>query len=154
MDPQQEIKQLQEQLVYFKKLIKNMSAPIIPSVVPKTILVPIAGFIFTDRFDMIRTAVLEYAEKHRDTERVIFDFTGVTTDDLMEFDYNGLASELSQLNSALGLMGLRAIYVGFNPLFVREIVHAGIQVELEVYTTFKVALEHVLSENKKLASKM
>ncbi|AIY04888.1 hypothetical protein Plano_0923 [Planococcus sp. PAMC 21323] len=154
MDPQQEIKQLQEQLVYFKKLIKNMSAPIIPSVVPKTILVPIAGFIFTDRFDLIRTAVLEYAEKHRDTERVIFDFTGVTTDDLMEFDYNGLASELSQLNSALGLMGLRAIYVGFNPLFVREIVHAGIQVELEVYTTFKVALEHVLSENKKLASKM
>ncbi|ANU12556.1 hypothetical protein B481_1842 [Planococcus halocryophilus Or1] len=154
MDPKQEIKQLQEQLVYFKKLIKNMSAPIIPSVVPKTILVPIAGFIFTDRFDMIRTAVLEYAEKHRDTERVIFDFTGVTTDDLMEFDYNGLASELSQLNSALGLMGLRAIYVGFNPLFVREIVHAGIQVELEVYTTFKVALEHVLNENKKLVPKM
>ncbi|ANU23839.1 STAS domain-containing protein [Planococcus donghaensis] len=154
MDPQQEIKQLQDQLVYFKKLIKNMSAPIIPSVVPKTILVPIAGFIFTDRFDLIRTAVLEYAEKHRDTERVIFDFTGVTTDDLMEFDYNGLASELSQLNSALGLMGLRAIYVGFNPLFVREIVHAGIQVELEVYTTFKVALEHVLSENKKLVPKV
>lgn len=154
MDPQQEIKQLQEQLVYFKKLIKNMSAPIIPSVVPKTILVPIAGFIFTDRFDMIRTAVLEYAEKHRDTERVIFDFTGVTTDDLMEFDYNGLASELSQLNSALGLMGLRAIYAGFNPLFVREIVHAGIQVELEVYTTFKVALEHLLNENKKLVPKM
>ncbi|MGB6409419.1 MAG: STAS domain-containing protein [Planococcus donghaensis] len=154
MDPQQEIQQLQEQLVYFKKLIKNMSAPIIPSVVPKTILVPIAGFIFTDRFEMIRTAVLEYAEKYRDTERVIFDFTGVTTDDLMEFDYNGLASELSQLNSALGLMGLRAIYVGFNPLFVREIVHAGIQVELEVYTTFKVALEHVLNENKKLVPKI
>ncbi|EGA90491.1 putative PAS/PAC sensor protein [Planococcus donghaensis MPA1U2] len=154
MDPQQEIQQLQEQLVYFKKLIKNMSAPIIPSVVPKTILVPIAGFIFTDRFEMIRTAVLEYAEKYRDTERVIFDFTGVTTDDLMEFDYNGLASELSQLNSALGLMGLRAIYVGFNPLFVREIVHAGIQVELEVYTTFKVALEHVLNESKKSVPKI
>ncbi len=153
MDSQQEIKQLQKQLVYYKKLVENMSAPIIPSVVPKTILVPIAGFIFTDRFDMIRTTVLQYAEKHRDTERVIFDFTGVTTDNLMEFDYNGLASELSQLNSALGLMGLRAIYVGFNPMFVREIVHAGIQVELEVYTTFKIALEHLLAENKSLSSK-
>ncbi|WP_256204443.1 hypothetical protein [Planococcus faecalis] len=53
-----------------------MSAPIIPSVVPKTILVPIAGFIFSERFDLIRTTVLTYAEKHRDTERVIFDFTG------------------------------------------------------------------------------
>ncbi|EIM08129.1 sensory regulatory protein anti-sigma antagonist [Planococcus antarcticus DSM 14505] len=153
MDSQQEIQQLKEQLIYYQKLIKNMSAPIIPSVVPKTILVPIAGFIFTDRFDMIRTTVLMHAEKHRDTERVIFDFTGVTTDNLTEFDYNGLASELSQLNSALSLMGLRAIYVGFNPLFVREIVRAGIQVELEVYTTFKFALEHLLSENKKSLSK-
>ncbi|WP_238323418.1 hypothetical protein [Planococcus antarcticus] len=77
----------------------------------------------------------------------------MTTDNLTEFDYNGLASELSPLNSALSLMGLRAIYVGFNPLFVREIVRAGIQVELEVYTTFKFALEHLLSENKKSLSK-
>ncbi|ALS79236.1 STAS domain-containing protein [Planococcus kocurii] len=152
MDPQQEITQLKEQLLYYEKLIKNMSAPIIPSVVPKTILVPIAGFIFSERFDLIRTTVLTYAEKHRDTERVIFDFTGVTTDNLMEFDYDGLASELSQLNSALSLMGLRAIYVGFNPLFVREIVRAGIQVELEVYTTFKTALERLLTENKKLTT--
>lgn len=153
MDPQQEINQLKEQMLYYEKLIKNMSAPIIPSVVPKTILVPIAGFIFSNRFDLIRTTVLTYAEKHRDTERVIFDFTGVTTDNLMAFDYGGLASELSQLNSALGLMGLRAIYVGFNPLFVREIVRAGIQVELEVYTTFKTALEQLLIENKKLTTK-
>ncbi|MDJ0332098.1 STAS domain-containing protein [Planococcus sp. S3-L1] len=152
MDPQQEITHLKEQLLYYEKLIKNMSAPIIPSVVPKTILVPIAGFIFSERFDLIRTTVLTYAEKHRDTERVIFDFTGVTTDNLMEFDYDGLASELSQLNSTLNLMGLRAIYVGFNPLFVREIVRAGIQVELEVYTTFKTALERLLTENKKLTT--
>ncbi|AQU78796.1 histidine kinase [Planococcus faecalis] len=152
MDPQQEITHLKEQLLYYEKLIKNMSAPIIPSVVPKTILVPIAGFIFSERFDLIRTTVLTYAEKHRDTERVIFDFTGVTTDNLMEFDYDGLASELSQLNSTLNLMGLRAIYVGFNPLFVREIVRAGIQVELEFYTTFKTALERLLTENKKLTT--
>lgn len=153
MDSQQEIKELKEQLVYYKKLIKNMSAPIIPSIVPRTILMPIAGFIFPDRFEMIRSNVLQYAEKHRDTECVVFDFTGVTTDDIVKFDYNGLASELSQLNSALGLMGLRAIYAGFNPLFVREIVHAGIQVELEVYTTFRVALKQLLSENDQLLSK-
>lgn len=154
MDSEQELAALKKQLVYYEKLVKNMSAPIIPSIVPKTILVPIAGFIFTDRFDMIRTKVLKYAEKHRETERVIFDFTGVTTDDIAEFDYNGLASELSQLNSALGLMGLRAIYVGFNPLFVREIVHAGIQVELEAYTTFRVALKQLITENEKLSVKL
>ncbi len=154
MDSEQELAALKKQLVYYEKLVKNMSAPIIPSIVPKTILVPIAGFIFTDRFDMIRTKVLKYAEKHRETERVIFDFTGVTTDDIAEFDYNGLASELSQLNSALGLMGLRAIYVSFNPLFVREIVHAGIQVELEAYTTFRVALKQLITENEKLSVKL
>ncbi|TWT03288.1 STAS domain-containing protein [Planococcus sp. CPCC 101016] len=154
MDSEQELAALKKRLVYYEKLIKNMSTPIIPSIVPKTILVPIAGFIFTDRFDMIRTKVLKYAEKNRETERVIFDFTGVTTDDIADFDYNGLASELSQLNSALSLMGLRAIYVGFNPLFVREIVHAGIQVELEVYTTFRGALEQLLTENEKLPAKL
>ncbi|WP_251047679.1 hypothetical protein [Planococcus sp. ISL-110] len=61
---------------------------------------------------------------------------------------------MSQLNSALGLMGLREMYAGSNPLFVRDIVHAGIQVELEVYTTFRIALKQLLTENDQLLSKL
>jgi rsbT co-antagonist protein RsbR len=149
MDPSLEIKELKELVSHYENVIYNMSAPIIPSIVPDTILVPIAGFVFRDRFETIRTKVLQYAADHRDIECVIFDFTGVRIKDVEKFDYNELASELSQLNSAIKLMGLRPIYVGFNPRFVREIVHAGIQVELEVFNTFKAALKKLLTENEK-----
>lgn len=148
MDPEKEISELKDLVKYYEMVIKNMSAPIIPSIVPKTILIPIAGIISADRFELIRTKALQYAGEHRETECVIFDFTGVQSEDIQTFDYNELASELTALNNSLRLMGLRAIYVGFNPRFVREIVHAGIQVELEVYQNFRAALKEILDEKK------
>lgn len=154
MEQSKEIQELKELVAHYEKVIHNMSAPIIPSIVPNTILVPIAGFVFRDRFETIRSKVLEYAEKHRETERVIFDFTGVLMEDVETFDYDELATELTQLNSALKLMGLRPIYVGFNPRFVREIVHAGIQVELEVYTTFRAALKNLMMETERSLSSL
>ena len=85
---------------------------------------------------------------------MIFDFTGVRMEDVESLDYKVLAIELTQLNSALKLMGLRPIYVGFNPRFVREIVYAGIQVELEVYTTFRAALKNLLTETERSLSSL
>lgn len=146
MDSTQEIQELKDLIKHYEKVIRNMSAPIIPSIVPNTILVPIAGFIFSERFETIRTKVLQHAADNREIHCVVFDFTGVRMEDVESFDYNELANELSQLNSALKLMGLRPIYVGFNPRFVREIVHAGIQVELEVFNTFRAALKSLLNE--------
>lgn len=154
MDLQKEINELKDLVKYYEMVIQNMSAPIIPSIVPKTILIPIAGIISVDRFELIRTKALEYAGDHRETECVIFDFTGVQSEDIQTFDYNELAGELTALNNSLKLMGLRPIYVGFNPRFVREIVHAGIQVELEVYQSFRAALKELLDEkNQSLSSR-
>lgn len=148
MDPQKEISELKDLVKYYEMVIRNMSAPIIPSIVPNTILIPIAGIVSTERFDLIRTKALQHAGEHRETECVIFDFTGVQSEDIQTFDFNELASELTALNSSLKLMGLRSIYVGFNPRFVREIVHAGIHVDLEVYKTFRTALKKLLDEMK------
>lgn len=154
MDPQKEINELKDLVKHYEMVIKNMSAPIIPSIVPKTILMPIAGIVSSERFELIRSKALQHAGKHRETECVIFDFTGVQSEDVQTFDYNELANELTALNNSLKLMGLRPIYVGFNPRFVREIVHAGIQVNLEVYQTFRAALKELLDEkNENLSSK-
>ena len=152
MDPQKEIQELKDLVKYYEMVIQNMSAPIIPSIVPKTILMPIAGLISSERLELIRRKALEHAGEHRETESVIFDFTGVQSEDIQSFDYNELANELTALNSGLKLMGLRPIYVGFNPKFVREIVHAGIQVDLEVYQTFRAALKEILDEKEKRIS--
>lgn len=148
MDPQKEISELKDLVKYYEMVIKNMSAPIIPSIVPQTILIPIAGIVSAERFELIRTKALQFAADNRETECVIFDFTGVQSEDVQTFDYNELASELTALNNSLKLMGLRSIYVGFNPRFVREIVRAGIHVELEVYQNFRAALKEILDGRK------
>jgi len=147
MSIEQELQELKDKVKYYENIVKNMSAPIIASIVPKTILIPIAGHMFKDRFDIIQATALKYVGDHREVESAIFDFTGVSVEDVAAFDYNELATELYQLNNSLKLMGIRPMYVGFNPRFVREIVHAGIQVEVETYVNFRVALQQLLKEN-------
>lgn len=147
MTQELEVQRLKERITYYENIINNMSAPVIPSVVPDTIMIPIAGYMFKERFDMIQSKTLQYVGNHRDTENAIFDFTGVLVEDVASFDYNDLATEIYQINNSLKLMGIRPIYVGFNPRFVREIVHAGIQVEIETYVSFRAALQRLLKEN-------
>ncbi len=142
-----EIHELKEQIKYYQTIIRNTATPIIPSVLPSTILVPIAGHLFKERFDGLRTNTLTYVAEHRETEKAIFDFTGVTVENISSLDYNELTTEILQLNNSLKLMGIRPIYVGFNPRFVREMVHAGIQVELETYISFRAAMQVLVKEN-------
>lgn len=143
-----EILELKEKIAYYEKIILAMSTPIIPSVVPKTIMIPIVGYIFTERFTNIENQTLQYIGEHREVEVAIIDFTGVSLHDLETFDYNELASFISRLSSSLRLMGVRPIYVGFNPRFIREIVHSSIQVDVETYKSFRIALNQIISEGK------
>lgn len=146
MSNELEMQALKDKVKYYENIINNMSAPIIASIVPKTIMIPIAGYMFKERFTIIQTKTLTYVGEHREIEQAVFDFTGVSVEDISSFDYDELGSELFQLNNSLKLMGIRSIYVGFNPRFVREIVHAGIQVELETYVNFRAALQRLLKE--------
>ncbi len=147
MTTEQEVLELKEQLEYYKSIVYNMSSPIIPSIVPKTIMVPVAGYIYRERFNNIETQVLSYIAEHREVENVIFDYTGVSTDDVSNFDFNELAIAISSLNSSLKLMGMRPIYVGFNPKLIQEIVRAGVHVEIETYQSFRSALQGLLNED-------
>ena len=153
MSQELEIQQLKDKIAYYEQIIQTMSTPIIASIVPKTIMIPIVGYMFPERFVNIETQTLMYIGENRDIENVVFDFTGVRLEDVESFDYNDLAVSISRLNSSLRLMGVRAIYVGFNPRFIREIVHASIQVEIETYKSFRAALNRLLSEtNQTIAS--
>lgn len=147
MTTEQEVLELKEQLEYYKSIVYNMSSPIIPSIVPKTIMVPVAGYIYRERFNNIETHVLSYIAEHREVENVIFDYTGVSTDDVSNFDFNELAIAISSLNSSLKLMGMRPIYVGFHPKLIQEIVRAGVHVEIETYQSFRNALQGLLNED-------
>ena len=152
MDYENEIRQLKAKIASYEKIILETAAPIIPSLVENTILVPISGHTSQDRFNLIRTRVLEYVGVHRDTVCAVFDFTGVDLNDVEEFDFTILTNEIDQLNNTLKLMGVRPIFVGFNPRIVREIVHAGIHMEIESYANFKTSLKTLLTENDKSLS--
>ncbi len=146
MSQEKEILELKEQVARYEKIIMTMSTPIIPSIVPKTILIPIVGYMYKERFDNIETKTLAYIGEHKEVENVVFDFTGVTLEHIQTFDYNDLALSINRLNSSLKLMGIRPIYVGFNPSFIREIVYASLHVDIETYKDFRIALSKLLGE--------
>ena len=146
MDYEKEIERLKARIVECEQIIKETSVPIISSIVENTILVPVVGYAGSERFELIRSRVLEYLDKNRHVNCAVFDFTGADLDKAKDAQLNVLAIELDMLNSTLKLMGVRPISVGFNPHIVREIVSAGIQMEFESYINFRTALKVLLKE--------
>ena len=147
MNPSQEIEQLRKKVAKYEQIINETSAPIIPSIIDNTILLPIVGFTDKERFERIRSNVLEYTGKHRHIEAAVFDFssTRLSEDEGSEV----MTSELQLMQAELKLMGIRPLMVGFSPLFVRELTNAGIAEEIESYANFKSALQ-VLMRDKGL----
>ncbi|WP_252503964.1 STAS domain-containing protein [Sporosarcina sp. Marseille-Q4943] len=148
MDYDKEIEKYKERIAFLEKTIKNLSVPIISTLVDDTILVPIVGYTGSERFELIRTVVLEYLDKHRSVNCVVFDFTAADLDEKEIHEYDSLAQELQMLNNTLKLMDVRPISVGFNPLIVRKIIAAGVQMEFESYVNFRTALKTLLKEKK------
>ena len=149
MDYIKEIEEYKARIRVLEENIKRTSVPIISSVVDHTILVPIVGYTGSERFELIRTVVLEYLDKHRNVNCVVFDFTAADLHGKDSQDFNSLALELQMLNNTLKLMDVRPISVGFNPIIVRQIVTAGVQMEFESYVNFRMALKTLLKELKK-----
>lgn len=149
MDLEKEIQELKAEIASYKQIIHDLSAPIIPSIVENTILVPISGYLTQDRLESIRTRILAYLGENREINCTVFDFTGVEMTHIKNLDYNIFALEISQLDASMRLMGIRPIYVGFNHQLVRHIVHAGIHVHIETYVNFKTALATLLDKTDK-----
>lgn len=146
MDYVKEIEKYKERIAVLEQTIKKTSVPIITSIIDDTILVPIVGYTGPERFELIRTLVLEYLDKHRTINCVIFDFTAADLNENGAHGYDSLALELQILNNTLKLMDVRPISVGFNPSIVRKIIAAGVHMEFESYINFRTALKFLLKE--------
>ncbi|MFC5602551.1 STAS domain-containing protein [Sporosarcina koreensis] len=146
MDYIKEIEQYKKRIAELEETIKRSSVPIISSLLDDTILVPIVGYTGPERFELIRTLVLEHLDKHRGINCVIFDFTAADLNEKEPHDYDSLALELQVLNNTLKLMDVRPISVGFNPLIVRKIIAAGVHMEFESYVNFRMAMKTLQKE--------
>ncbi|HEY9578179.1 MAG TPA: hypothetical protein VIR64_10945, partial [Pseudobacillus sp.] len=112
----QEVKDLKQQLKEYEELINEISVPIIPSIIPETILVPVTGKLSPERLELIFTKINEMAYRLSYTEglnTVIIDFTAISKKELGEIDTLGMYIENFQ--KALNLMGVETLFVGFTP---------------------------------------
>lgn len=141
-----EIDELRARLKEYELLIEELSAPMIPSIIPETILVPLMGTLTEQRFKLIQEKLLDtIANDGSDT--VLIDFTGINLKDVDRMGLDGLSCQVSQLNSALDVMGVKTVFVGFSPEFVRAIVTAGVDVSrYHVHANFRTALQSVMRE--------
>jgi rsbT co-antagonist protein RsbR len=137
------IRVLEERVLEYETIISEMSAPIIPSIVPQTILVPITGLIRAERFDKIRGKLLNYIH-NKDIETAIIDLTDISGDRIEGICLEEIGRELHELASSLSLMGAQTLFVGMNPGLVKRMVLNGIKLEAQSFSTFQSALKHLM----------
>ena len=146
------IKRLNESLNYSENLIMELQAPIIPSIVPNTILVPITGQLTEERFDSIRTKILNNLHN---VDTAIIDFTAIYKDNVNDIGVEAMSLQISQLNASLHLMGVEALYVGFSPEVIKSIVYGGVKVDhLNCHLTFRTALQSLMEKKEMTFSSM
>lgn len=141
----EKIQELEQRIQEYETIISEMSAPIIPSIVPETILVPITGLIRAERFEKIRVKLLKHLH-NKDIETAIIDLTDITEEKVEDLCMEEIARELHEISTSMSLMGVRTIYVGLNTGLVKRIVLDGIRLNAQSFSTFQSALQYLMKE--------
>ncbi|MCA1059731.1 STAS domain-containing protein [Rossellomorea aquimaris] len=141
----QEIQDLKEQLTQSEQLIMDISAPIIPSIVPETILIPITGRLSPERFEMIISKILN-ASYGEDINTIIVDFSAISEKEIGEIEVFG--SYIDNMAKAIGLMGIETLFVGFTPSLTQVMINSGITElnGIKTFLTFRTALQYLMVE--------
>ncbi|WNS82119.1 STAS domain-containing protein [Domibacillus sp. DTU_2020_1001157_1_SI_ALB_TIR_016] len=142
---QEEIRILKKELAEYKQLVKDTSAPIIPSIIPETILVPLTGKMSQERFELIISALMDACYQN-EIETVIIDFTAITKKEIEETEL--LGQSIDQLVGSLNLMGAETFLVGFTPAFTQELMRSGMRIrpDLNTFLTFRHALQFLMKK--------
>ena len=144
----EEIKELKEQIIAYEKVIEDLSAPIIPSIVPETILVPLTGVLSVGRFIHIQDKIVERISSNI-VYTVVIDFTDIGTLAVEEnMGYELLSEKINELVSILKLMGTETIFVGFSPDFAQNLIlsNASNFNQIRAFTNFREGLRYLLDQ--------
>lgn len=142
---QEENRLLKEELAVYKQMVQDISAPIIPSIIPETILVPITGKLSHDRFEAIISSLLN-ACYGNEVQTVIIDFTAISKKEIGETAV--LGQSIDHLVNSLNLMGAETFLVGFTPDFTQELMRSGMRIrsDLNTFLTFRSALQYLMKK--------
>ncbi|WP_097038462.1 hypothetical protein [Terribacillus aidingensis] len=103
---QQEIEQLKTKVAKYETIIKELAAPMIPSIVPNTMLVPLTGTFTVERFVAIQNTIVNSVVK-ADTDTVVIDLTGINYLDINDRGYQELSANINQPDRCAEVNGNR-----------------------------------------------
>ncbi|MGM0778438.1 MAG: STAS domain-containing protein [Bacillota bacterium] len=146
MNKDEYIKVLEKRVEEYEAAIADMTAPIIPSIIPQTILVPITGLLMAERLEKITAKILKHIKEH-DIEFAIIDFTDITVDRIEQMCLSELGEQIRNLTDSINLMGVKPYFVGMTPQLIKEIVLSGIELNAETHANFQAALKHLMKIN-------
>ena len=137
------IDELNTRVSDLEQLIEDANIPIIPSILPNTILIPFAGELSHDRLDLSVAKILDYASNSH-TDSAIIDFTAISLNMLDELEV--LGEFIEKMTASLALMGIKVIVVGISPPFAQVLVNSGLPFiqQIKAFATFKTALEYLM----------
>ena len=144
----EEIKELKEKIKSYEKLIEELSAPIIPSIVPNTILVPLTGTLSVERFMHIQEKVVKRIADNI-VHTVVIDFTDISIFEVEEkMGSELLSAQINELVSVLKLMGTETIFVGFSPDFAQHLILSNLTEfsKIRAFKTFNLGLQYLLAQ--------
>lgn len=153
MNKEEYIKILEKRVEEYEAAIADMTAPIIPSIIPQTILVPITGLLMAERFEKITIKILNHI-KENDVEFAIIDFTDITVDRIERMCLVELGQQIRNLTESINLMGVKPFFVGMTPQLIKEIVLSDIELNAETHVTFQAALKHLMKINNLIFQKV
>ena len=143
-----EIKELKEQIIAYEKIIEDLSAPIIPSIVPETILVPLTGVLSVGRFMHIQNKIVQRISANI-VHTAVIDFTDISTLAIEEnMGYELLSEKINELVSVLQLMGTETVFVGFSPVFAQNLILSNVSDfnRIRAFTNFREGLRYLLDK--------
>ena len=144
----QEIKDIKAQIIAYEKIIEDLSAPIIPSIVPETILVPLTGALSVGRFMHIQNKIVQRISANI-VHTAVIDFTDISTLAIEEnMGYELLSEKINELVSVLQLMGTETVFVGFSPVFAQNLILSNVSDfnRIRAFTNFREGLRYLLDK--------
>ncbi|WP_053365180.1 STAS domain-containing protein [Bacillus sp. FJAT-27245] len=139
----EETKKLKDRVSELEGLVRSVSTPIIPSIIPGVLLIPLAGEVSASKFDLIIPELLEHAGSE-EIDTAVLDFTAISVEGLD--DLKILGHYLINITSSLRLVGSQVLVVGIAPRFAQELAKSQLQFikELQTFSTFKSALQYLM----------
>ena len=136
---------LTDRIKELEAIIQKVSVPMIPSIIPDTLLVPLTFDISVNYFDQVIQIILNYVN-NTEFDSIILDFSGFILKDCDNLEL--FSKNIDNLVSSLKIMGIQVLVVGLSPTFVKDLILCQLPFmnSLPTFSTFKAALEWLMKE--------